>query len=114
MENKTKATDVLFIGWGSTKGPMLDVLTDLSLLSSDLSIGYLHYTYVWPMKTERLQELQKKAKKIVFIEGNYQCQLLQLLRQVGGISGNYQTILKYDGRPFFYHELLAAIQSHLS
>ena len=66
------------------------------------------------MKTERLQELQKKAKKIVFIEGNYQCQLLQLLRQVGGISGNYQTILKYDGRPFFYHELLAAIQSHLS
>ncbi len=116
VSTKNVPLDFLLIGWGSTKGVMLDVLRDLSYaspLTPHPSIGYLHYTYMWPLKTERLQELQKKAKKIVFVEGNYQCQLLQLLRQVGGISGSFQSILKYDGRPFFYNELLLAIQSHL-
>ena len=114
MENDGRKFDLLLIGWGSTKGVMIDAMKGLQELGVKKNIGYLHFTYMWPMKTDRLQELQKKAKKIVFIEGNYQCQLLQVLRQVGGISGNYQSILKYDGRPFFYNELLLAIQSHLS
>lgn len=102
--------DVLLVSWGSNKGVILDVVKDMQ---SDLAIGYMHYTYLWPLKTEWLQTYAQRAKKIIFIEGSYQCQLLQLLRQVGGITGNHQSILKYDGRPFFYNELLAALKNHL-
>ncbi len=103
--------DLLIVSWGSNKGVMLDVLNDESLEKK--KVGYLHYTYLWPLKTEMYEELAKKAKKVLFVECNYQAQLLQLLRmQCGTMERN--VLLKYDGRPFFYNELLAAVHSYLS
>lgn len=93
------------------KGVIADVLQDKSLAKK--KIGYLHYTYLWPLKTQRYEELSKKAKKVLFIECNYQAQLLQLLRMQCGTQVR-NALLKYDGRPFFYNELLQAIHSHLS
>jgi 2-oxoglutarate/2-oxoacid ferredoxin oxidoreductase subunit alpha len=101
--------DLLIVGWGSTKGAMLDVLTEICDLKSDISVGYLHYTYLWPLKTERFEKLTAKAKKVVFIEGNATGQLQMLLNQPGA-----DHIRKYDGRPFFYNELRDALLSRLS
>lgn len=114
VENKSLKFDLLIVSWGSNKGVILDVLHELSIHNSQFTIAYLHYTYLWPLRTELLEMLQKKAKRVVFVECNYQAQLLQLMRQTGGVSGAQRTILKYDGRPFFYGELLTAIQQHLS
>lgn len=104
------AVDILLVGWGSTKPVVLDVLKDseLKAQNSKLSIGYLHYTYLWPLKGDRFQKLMKKAKKTILIEGNYQGQLGVLLKQETGI-GIPDRILKYDGRPFFVDELTSAI-----
>ncbi len=111
--------DVLLVGWGSTKSVVMDVLrmieaadSQLKAQSSKLSIGYLHFTYLWPLKTKLFATLAKTAKKIILIEGNYQGQLGILLRQQCGIEITTK-ILKYDGRPFFYDELLGAINSKL-
>ena len=103
--------DMLLIGWGSTKSVVLDALKNLELKDqkSKLSIGYLHYTYLWPLKTAKFMNLAEAAKKIVLIEGNYQGQLGVLLRQETGIK-IHDRILKYDGRPFFVDELLKEIQ----
>jgi 2-oxoglutarate/2-oxoacid ferredoxin oxidoreductase subunit alpha len=96
--------ETLIIGWGSTKGVMSDVLSDLD----NKKIGYLHYSYIWPLKTEKLLELSSKAKKVVIVEGNNQSQLGMLIKQETGLSIDSK-ILKYDGRPFFYEEILDKI-----
>lgn len=105
--------ELLLVGWGSTKGVVLDVLGDLSLNASRFSLAYFHFTYLWPLKTERFEKLAAKAKKVIFIEGNHSGQLETLIRQECGFSSG-EHIRKYDGRPFFYDELIALIQKHCS
>jgi 2-oxoglutarate ferredoxin oxidoreductase subunit alpha len=68
----------------------------------------LHYTYLWPLRTEELQRLAKRAKRIVLVEQNYQGQLGMLIRMECGLDIP-EKILKYDGRPFFYDELLSLL-----
>jgi 2-oxoglutarate ferredoxin oxidoreductase subunit alpha len=103
----SKNPEVLLVGWGSTKDPVLDVINDMQ------SVGYLHYTYLWPLKTELFETLAAKTKKVVFIEGNHEGQLETLVRQECGYRAG-QHIRKYDGRPFFVNELREKISSHLS
>ena len=97
MKNEGENIDVLLIGWGSTKSVVLDVLRNSSLftLHSSLAIAYLHFTYLWPLKTEKLQALAKKAKKIILIEGNYGGQLGTLIKQECGLDITNK-ILKYE------------------
>lgn len=109
------SVDILLVGWGSTKSVVIDALKVIetesqmsNVTSQKLSIGYLHYTYLWPLRGDRFQELTTKAKKTILIEGNYQGQLGMLLKQETGI-GITDRILKYDGRPFFVDELTSAI-----
>ncbi len=49
----------------------------------------------------------------ITIEGNATGQLATLIKQQTGLSVSDQ-ILKYDGRPFFYDELLKAISDKIS
>ncbi len=100
--------DILLVGWGSTKSAILDALQSEAL--RDKNIGYLHYTYLWPLKTKIFEKLSQSAQKTILIEGNYQGQLGILLRQETGIKIQ-DRILKYDGRPFFYDELMKSVQS---
>jgi 2-oxoglutarate ferredoxin oxidoreductase subunit alpha len=71
-------------------------------------IAYLHYTYLWPLRTQELQGLAKRSKRIVLVEQNYQGQLGMLIRMECGLDIP-DKILKYDGRPFFYDELLSSV-----
>lgn len=98
--------ELLLVGWGSTKDAVMDALRSEEL--RDKKIGYLHYRFLWPLKTQKFQLLRDKAKRSVLVEGNYQGQLGQLLKQETGQSFN-DRILKYDGRPFFYDELVSSI-----
>ncbi len=109
--DSTPQLDLLIIGWGSTKGTVMDVLCSEQLRGK--KIGYLHWTYLWPLKTERFLELKKKSSKVVLVEQNYQGQLGVLLAQEVGVKIT-DRILKYDGRPFFYDELLTAVTEHAS
>ena len=103
-----KNPDVLIVSWGSNKGVIQDALKDIG----SKKIGYLHYTYLWPLKTNKLEQLAKKAKKIVLVECNYQGQLGMLLKMECGIDIP-RKILKYDGRPFFTDELASLLRTHL-
>ena len=100
--------DVLLIGWGSTKSVALDILRT----SENVHVGYLHFAYLWPLKTERLLELMKRAKRTILVEGNYQGQLGMLIKQECGVDIQ-DKILKYDGRPFFFDELSELIRTKL-
>lgn len=96
--------DVLLVSWGSNKGVILDAMKSPEL--SKKKIGYVHYSYLWPLKTGLLENILGKAKKSVLIECNKQGQLGMLLKMQAGIELD-EKILKYDGRPFFYDELLS-------
>ncbi len=102
------AMDLLVVSWGSNRGVILDAIAALTPSSSPINgrggVGYLHYTYLWPMKTEKLQKLMSKAKRTVLIECNHQGQLGMVIKMASGIDIK-EKILKYDGRPFFFDEL---------
>lgn len=103
-----KNPKVVLVGWGSTKGVVLDALEDPSLKD----VGYLHYEYLWPVKTGKLEKLAKTAKKIIAVEGNWQGQMAMVIQKGGGPKIT-DTILKYDGRPFFTDELISLVQKKL-
>jgi len=52
--------------------------------------------------------LAKRSKRIVLVEQNYQGQLGMLIRMECGLDIPAR-ILKYDGRPLFYDELLSSV-----
>jgi 2-oxoglutarate ferredoxin oxidoreductase subunit alpha len=101
--------ELLAIGWGSTG--------DVYVMCSDelrgRKIAYLHYTYLWPLRTQELQILAKRSKRIVLVEQNYQGQLGMLIRMECGLDIP-DKILKYDGRPFFYDELLSLVMERFA
>jgi 2-oxoglutarate ferredoxin oxidoreductase subunit alpha len=102
--------ELLVIGWGSTLGVMRDVMFSEELRSR--KIAYLHYTYLWPLCTQELQRLAERSKRIVLVEQNYQGQFGMLIKMECGLD-IADKILKYDGRPFFYDELLSLLLAQL-
>lgn len=105
MKNDDSKLDLLVVSWGSNKGVILDVLKEMKE-----TMGYLHYTYLWPMKTDRLQSLMKKAKKTVLVECNAQGQLGMVIKMASGIDIK-DRILKFDGRPFYCDELSSLLSA---
>jgi 2-oxoglutarate/2-oxoacid ferredoxin oxidoreductase subunit alpha len=98
--------ELLAIGWGSSGDVFREVMCSDELRKR--KIAYLHYTYLWPLRTGELQKLAKRSKRIVLVEQNYQGQLGMLIRMECGLDIP-DKILKYDGRPFFYDELLSSV-----
>lgn len=103
IENSDPELDLLVVSWGSNKGVTLDVLKAVKG-----KVGYLHYTFLWPMKTERLKKLMQKAKRTVLVECNHGGQLGMVIQMAGGPAIT-EKVLKYDGRPFFVNELLSKL-----
>src|ERR1700733_9888606 len=54
--------DLLAIGWGSTGDVFQDVMCSDEL--RERRIAYLHYTYLWPLRTQELQRLARRSKRI--------------------------------------------------
>jgi 2-oxoglutarate/2-oxoacid ferredoxin oxidoreductase subunit alpha len=98
--------ELLVIGWGSTKDVIQDVMCSEEL--RERRIAHLHYTYLWPLCTDELEKMAKRSKRIVLVEQNYQGQLGMLIRMECGLDIP-DKILKYDGRPFFYDEVLSLL-----
>lgn len=102
---------VSFIGWGSTKNVMLDVIS--CCRKQGISVNYLHYEYLFPLKTEVAKEFFKENDNVCLIEGNALGQLGNMVEAKTGCQF-VKRFLKYDGRPFFFQEVLDFIDSFSS
>ena len=91
-----KSSKNLIIGWGSTKGAIIDAI-------EDIDAKFLQILYLSPFPESIKKELQN-SKKIIIIENNATSQLRELIKQKIQINIENR-ILKYDGRPFFTDEL---------
>ena len=92
-----KQSKNLVIGWGSTKGAVLDAITE-----NNLDCKFLQILYLKPFSSEIRDILRKhNPKKIFVIENNSTSQLSCLIAHKACISIPQQNkILKYNGSPF--------------
>lgn len=81
----------LVIGWGSTKGVILDAI-------KGLDAKFLQVLYLEPFP-EQIKEEILGAGKTILIEGNLTSQLGRLIREKTSLEIK-EKILKYDTRPF--------------
>jgi len=103
--HNNQESENLIIGWGSTKGAILDAI-------QDFNVKFLQILYINPLSKKVKEEMQK-AKKIILIENNSTALLADWLTQKTGIEIKNK-ILKYDGRPFLSDELKTKIQENLN
>lgn len=96
--------EISFVGWGSVKNTVLDVINCLHEFT-DKKIAYLHYEYLYPVRTDVFREFAKNSKKLVLIENNATGQLGQILTAKTEIPF-WEKLLKCDGRPFFVEDIL--------
>ncbi len=92
----------LIIGWGSTKGAILDSLPSLE------NYRFLQISYISPFPKEAVKKEIEKSKKIVLVENNATGLLGDIIaEQTGHIIED--KILKYDARPFIPSDIINKI-----
>jgi len=83
----------LMIGWGSTKGAILDSLPELR------GFRFLQVSYISPFPTKVVEKEIKNSKRVVLVENNATGLLGDIIAEKTGIIIK-ERILKYDARPF--------------
>jgi len=99
-----KKSKNLIIGWGSTKGAILDAI-------KGLNCKFLQVLYIEPFSIKIKKHL-KRAKNVVVVENNSTSQLSDVITEKTGFLIKNK-ILKYDARPFFGEELNKLIRKKL-
>lgn len=103
--------DITLVGWGSTKGAILDVMEVLER-EDGIKANFLQVRLMRPFPTDEVTRILSKAKRTILVEVNYSGQLGDLIREKTGIDMD-QRVLKFDGRPFTEEELLDGIRTAL-
>jgi len=95
----SSSAKTIFVGYGSSKNALLDTIQERD------DIAYLHYDYIFPLKTEKLMKLVEEGKRLILIENNQSGQFGKLITE----ETSYQfkeKLLKYDGRSFCFEDIL--------
>ena len=98
---------ITLVGWGSSKGAILDGMEDLK--SDGIETNFLQVRYVNPFPTDFVQQVLGSARRKIAIENNYSAQMAGLIREKTGI-GMDNTIVKFDGRPFSQNEIYEGVK----
>lgn len=103
-----KEAAITLIGWGSTKGPMLEAA---SLLEQEgIAVNVLHFVYVHPLPKAALERILRGLAAAVIVENNFTGQFAHHLKQEVGFVASAH-LNKYDGRPFSPDEIAAHVRS---
>jgi len=94
--------DVVLVGWGSTKGPMIEAMKQIV---SKKKIAVIHFSHVYPLNKEKVITNFKEGKRYILVENNSQGQFGKLLLQETGVEIK-EKLLKYDGRMFYTEEII--------
>ncbi|MCB9809915.1 2-oxoacid:acceptor oxidoreductase subunit alpha [Candidatus Peribacteria bacterium] len=104
--------NIAFIGFGSNKNIMQDVISLMSI--KGVQVGYLHFPCLSPLDTKAISTLQEQCKgRIHLIEGNATGQFGQLIEQHCGPLFRGK-LLKWDGRPFYQEEVIEYIEHYIN
>lgn len=101
-----QAADTVLVSWGGNKGAILEALKQAN--SQGKKVAYVHFTHVFPLHRDKLLPFLNLPKRYVLVENNSTGQLGHLLKMETGFEPA-QKLLKYDGRPIYVEEVVAAI-----
>jgi 2-oxoglutarate ferredoxin oxidoreductase subunit alpha len=103
-----ETADISFIGWGSSRNVMMDAIAAAE--AEGKTVNYLHYSYLFPLKTDVLEDFVSKNKNLHLIEGNVTAQFGQDIEARGHqFAGK---LLKWNGRPFYVEEVMEYINQN--
>lgn len=107
-----KDANVTFVGWGSTKGAVLEALKYLNA-GDGLKYNYLHLNYINPFPSEAVKRILESAQQVVDVEGNHNGQMADYILMKTGFKINNK-ILKFDGRPFYPEDVLEGVKQYVN
>jgi 2-oxoglutarate ferredoxin oxidoreductase subunit alpha len=93
-----------FVAWGSTVGAVRDAMT--ALAAKNVATNLLQIRTVYPLHADFVTGALGHAKATLLVEANYSGQLGRLIRTETGHTFP-EKLLKYDGEPFYPHEIVA-------
>ena len=93
-----------FVAWGSTVGAVRDAVAVLGAQGKVTNL--LHFPTVYPLDRDAVRAAFAKTRRTLLVEANYSGQFGHLLRAETGVDLS-DRLLKYDGEPFFPHEIVA-------
>jgi len=101
-----KTAPITIVGWGSTKGAILDGMEELG--ANGIETNFLQIRYVSPFPKTLVQKLLYGSSRKIAIENNYSAQMAGLIREMTGIAVDNK-IVKFDGRPFSQNEIYEGV-----
>ena len=126
--------DIIFYSWGGTKGAVLEAMKKISfgpeqaeqnaddphsfaqdnpeIFKQRPQVAHLHFTHVHPMDPAALAPFFSHDKPYILVENNSTGQFGQLIKLATGFETPHK-VLKYDGRPIFMEEVVAAVEKVL-
>jgi 2-oxoglutarate ferredoxin oxidoreductase subunit alpha len=102
------SADLTLVGWGSTKGAILDAMSEIE--AQGRSVNFLQVRMMRPFPSAEVSRILGAARTTVLIEANYSGQLGALVREHTGRDMAHR-VLKYDGRPFSRNEIVEGVQT---
>ncbi|PJE68420.1 hypothetical protein COU94_02135 [Candidatus Shapirobacteria bacterium CG10_big_fil_rev_8_21_14_0_10_38_8] len=96
-------SEIVFISWGSNKGPILEAMKELE------NASLIHFTHVYPLDQGILIPFFPEGKRYILVENNQTGQFGRLLRGETGIEIK-EKLLKYDGRSFWPEEIIKYVK----
>ncbi len=101
------SAELTLITWGSTRGVVTDLI-DILREKGSFRVNCVHYEYLYPLLTGRLEAMIKQGQRFLIIENNYNGQFERMLSSKLGYQFEHH-FRKYDGRPIYYNELVNVI-----
>ena len=95
----------LIVGWGSTKGAIVDALPKLK------DFRFLQISYLKPFPKEEVLKEIRKSRKIILVENNATGLLGQVIQEEI-LFEIKNKILRYDARPFTPEFLINQIKKY--
>ncbi len=93
----------LIVGWGSTKGAIVDALKNLP------DFKFLQVSYISPFPAEEVKREIEDSDEVILIENNATGLLGDIIAEQTGKIIN-KKVLKYDGRPFTSEEIVEKVR----
>ncbi|MEM3832765.1 MAG: 2-oxoacid:ferredoxin oxidoreductase subunit alpha [Thermoprotei archaeon] len=104
----SEEADVTLVGWGTTKGAILDAMEALQQLDN-ISVNFLQIKIFSPFPSVEVSEILSRSKLIIDIENNYNAIAAGIIGEKTGIRIKHH-IVKYTGRPMSETEVYEAVK----
>ena len=93
----SKDAELVLVCWGSSFGACIEAVNELNEKGKKAAV--LHYSQVWPLNIDPVNNLFKKSARVIVVENNYTGQFRSLLCE-HGVKGKCELVSRYDGLPF--------------